>query len=96
MSHKIHDEIGGFDPEIFVMEDYDYALRGKRAGGKFGIVKDTFFHSSPRRYEATDGNKSIMQGFYAEFYRYTHGMRVTKKLFDYDMGGEPEEHAKKK
>ena len=84
---KLFEKIGGFDKEIFVMEDYDLALRGRRAGGKFGIVRGTFFYSSPRRYEAADGGQSIRNGIYAELYRYTHGMRITKPLFTYEMGG---------
>lgn len=87
IKRELFEEIGGFDPEIFIMEDYDLALRGRRQGGKFGIVKGTFFHASPRRYEAVDGGQSILNGFYAEMYRYTHSMRITKPLFEYKMGG---------
>lgn len=94
IKRKLFETIGGFDPEIFIMEDYDLALRGRRKGGTFGIVKGTFFYASPRRYEATDGGQSIMNGFYAELYRYTHGMRVTKPLFEYKMGGQADSKKK--
>lgn len=83
----IHQRINGFDPEIYLMEDYDYALRGHRAGARFGIITSTFFNASPRRYETDDGLASIFRGFYGEFYRYTHGMRVTKPIYEYKMGG---------
>lgn len=84
----LFEKVGGFDPEIFIMEDYDLALRARRSGGKFGIIKNAFFHASARRYENTDGAKSIFRGIYAEAYRYTHGMKITKPLFEYKMGGQ--------
>jgi glycosyltransferase involved in cell wall biosynthesis len=87
IKRSLHERIDGFDPAIYIMEDYDYALRGRRAGGKFGIVGGTYFGASPRRYEAEHGKRSIVNGFYGEFYRYTHGMRITKPIYEYKMGG---------
>ncbi|MBL8159689.1 glycosyltransferase [Candidatus Saccharibacteria bacterium] len=80
--------IGGIDESLYLMEDYDVALRAKRAGGSFGIITGTYFLSSPRRYEGQDGLQQLKRGFYGEFYRYTHGLRVDKPIYEYKMGGE--------
>lgn len=85
---SLFEKIGGFDPEIFIMEDYDLALRGRRGGGTFRYLRHPFFYASGRRYETSGGTKDIFRGFYAEFYRYTHNMRITKPLFEYKMGGQ--------
>lgn len=81
---KVHQAIGGFDTTIWIMEDYDYAYRARRAGAKFGLIRHTFFSASPRRF---DEGHSIGRAVYAEIYRYTHGLRITKPLFSYEMGG---------
>jgi len=86
-SKKTFDAIDGFDPKIWIMEDYDFALRAHRAGAKFGIVSNTYFISSDRRYRDAS-SRHIIRGFYAEMYRYTHKLRITKPLYDYKMGGD--------
>lgn len=78
-------ELDGFDPEIFIMEDYDLIYRAKKAGFRTGIVSVPFI-ASDRRFVGPDA-PPMWRGFYAELYRYTHGMRITKPLFDYQMGG---------
>lgn len=83
---ELHQKINGFDPELWIMEDYDYAYRARKNGAKFGIVRGTFFSASPRRFEEGEGH-SIGRAIYAEAYRYTHGLRITKPLFTYEMGG---------
>jgi glycosyltransferase involved in cell wall biosynthesis len=87
ITKAVHKKINGFDPAIWIMEDYDYAYRAKKSGARFGLIKNTYFTASPRRYEENSSVKGILQGVYAEIYRYTHGMRVTKPLYTYDMGG---------
>lgn len=79
------EELGGFDPEIFIMEDYDLVYRARKAGFRTGIVPVPFI-ASDRRFISPD-SPPMWRGFYAELYRYTHGMRITKPLFDYQMGG---------
>lgn len=74
----------GFDPEIYIMEDYDYALRARRNKLSFGIITTTYFDASPRR--MTDSS-SIWRGMYGELYRYTHKLRITKPIYEYKMGG---------
>lgn len=83
---KANERLHGFDPEIWIMEDYDYAYRARKRGLKFGIISQTYFYASPRRFEDKAAS-SIFKAAYAEIYRYTHGMRITKPLFTYDMGG---------
>ncbi|HET6747403.1 MAG TPA: glycosyltransferase [Candidatus Saccharimonadales bacterium] len=86
VTKRLHQELGGFDPDIWIMEDYDYAYRARQHGAKFRILPGTYFISSARRFE--EGEKhSILRAVYAEAYRYTHGMKITKPLFRYSMGG---------
>ncbi len=85
VTKELHELIHGFDPSLWIMEDYDYAYRARKEGAKFGIVRGTYFISSARRFEEGEGH-SIFRAIYAEAYRYTHGMKITKPLFDYSMG----------
>jgi glycosyltransferase involved in cell wall biosynthesis len=78
--------LGGFDPKIFIMEDYDYVYRARKQGFPVGLIHVPF-NASDRRYMGDD-KPPLWQGIYAELYRYTHGMRITKPLFKYEMGGE--------
>jgi glycosyltransferase involved in cell wall biosynthesis len=95
ISKQLHKRIGGFDPSLWIMEDYDYAYRARKAGGKFGIVSGTHFIASARRFEQGEGH-SILRAIYAEVYRYTHGMKITKPLFNYSMGEYSDTKGKKK
>jgi glycosyltransferase involved in cell wall biosynthesis len=96
VTKKLHEKINGFDPQLWIMEDYDYAYRARKTGAKFGLVRGTHFIASARRFEEGEGH-SILRAIYAEAYRYTHGMRLTKPLFKYDMGGQkqPKKGSKK-
>ncbi len=82
---KAFTALKGFDPELFIMEDYDYALRAKRAHYATGIITVPFFASDRRFLKEPAG--TAWKGVYAELYRYTHRLRVTKPLFRYEMGG---------
>ena len=83
---KLFDELGGLDPQLWIMEDYDYAYRARQHGAKVRITNGTYITVSARRFEEGAGH-SFFKGAYAEIYRYTHGMRITKPLFTYEMGG---------
>jgi glycosyltransferase involved in cell wall biosynthesis len=87
VTKQLHEKINGFDPELWIMEDYDYAYRARKSGAKFGLIKGTYFIASARRFEEGESH-SILRAIYAEAYRYTHGMRLTKPLYTYDMGGQ--------
>ena len=68
------------------MEDYDYVYRARRHKATFRMIKRTFFNASDRRFRHGAAT-SITRALYAEAYRYTHGMRITRPLYDYTMGG---------
>lgn len=87
ITKEFHQKLNGFDSEVWIMEDYDYAYRARKAGAKFGLVRGTHFVASSRRFEQKDTH-AVLKAAYAEIYRYTHGMRITKPLFTYEMGGE--------
>lgn len=87
---EVHDQIHGFDTSAWIMEDYDYAYRARNKGAKFGILRGPHFISSDRRFQ--EGLfSSVTKAIYAEIYRYAHGLRVSKQLFTYTMGGQPKE-----
>jgi len=57
VKREIHRQINGFDEEIRIAEDHDYARRGARVG-KFGFIKTEPVLVSPRRFEK-DGRMKI-------------------------------------
>jgi glycosyltransferase involved in cell wall biosynthesis len=83
--HSVFKSLHGFDAELFIMEDYDYVHRAKRAGNKIGIVSVPFL-ASDRRFIGPN-RSPIWHGIYGELYRYTHGLRITKPIYQYSMGG---------
>lgn len=85
INKKAFNELGGFDPALYIMEDYDIVLRAKRAGYTVRYAP-VFHYASDRRFIAD--KTSGLRGFYGELYRYTHGLRVTKPIYKYQMGGQ--------
>ena len=83
-SHQAFKALKGFDSELYIMEDYDIALRARRLGYKVGTVVSPFL-ASDRRF--IDNPSQAWRGLYGEIYRYTHGLRITKPIYRYDMGG---------
>ena len=81
---KAFESLSGFDSTLYIMEDYDLALRGHRAGYNVGIVTSPFI-ASDRRF--IENPSQGWRGVYGELYRYTHGLRVTKPIYEYEMGG---------
>jgi glycosyltransferase involved in cell wall biosynthesis len=64
---EIHQKINGFDEEIKLGEDHDFAQRGSKAG-RFGFIKTRPVLTSARRFER-DGrfktySKYVLAGFY--------------------------------
>ena len=91
---KILDKLQ-FDPTLAKAEDFDFITRAhKQLGAKVGYAHNTFFSTSDRRYAGNKGE--VWRGFVTELYRLTHRMRVDKKLFDYDMGGDVDNSTKEK
>jgi len=81
---KTHEKINGFDENIKLAEDHDYAQRASKCG-KFGILKSAPLSVSVRRFER-DGRFSIAcKYFLCEIYTIT-GKRVRTNLFNYTFG----------
>lgn len=82
-----HHGIKGFDEEIVLAEDHDYVQRAKKEGHKFGLLKSHPISVSVRRLEK-DGRLALaIKYLFAELHIITKG-KITKELFDYEMGGE--------
>ena len=84
--------LNGFDTSLFIMEDYDLILKAKRAKYKNGVIKITYL-TSDRRYQ-NNSLRQALKGIYGELYRYTHGLRVTKPIYEYEMGGKQKKTTK--
>lgn len=84
-TRTVFDKLSGFDTKIYIMEDYDFMLRARRSSFKVGVANVPFL-ASDRRY-VNASSSLFFRGIYAELYRYTHGLRITKPIFEYEMGG---------
>lgn len=80
----IHGVINGFDEDIKLAEDQDYAIRaGKK--GKFGILESSPLHVSIRRFDR-DGRLNIaMKYLFCELYMLAGG-RIKSDIFNYTFG----------
>ena len=61
---KIHQKIGGFDEEIKIAEDHDFAKRASKVG-KFGFIKTKPVLTSLRRFERDGRFKTYLKYFLA-------------------------------
>lgn len=57
---KIHRTIGGFNPNLALGEDHDYAERARRAGARLIWISGTPVIASPRRFEGGDFWPSVI------------------------------------
>ena len=92
VTRKVFDAVNGFDTSLYIMEDYDLILKAKRAKYKTGIIKITY-RTLDRRYQ-NNSLRQVFKGIYGELYRYTHGLRVTKPIYKYEMGGKQKKTTK--
>lgn len=91
----VHDRIGGFDPEIKLAEDHDYAERAG-AVAKFGILKSHKIPVSVRRLDRDGRFKTVIKYLAAEVHLRTKGA-IKSDLFNYTFGyGDAEEKPKRK
>lgn len=90
-AREVFDAVNGFDTSLYIMEDYDLILKAKRAKYRTGIIKITY-STSDRRYQ--NDSLQVLKGIYGELYRYTHGLRVTKRIYEYEMGGKQKKTTK--
>lgn len=84
VTREVFDAVNGFDTSLYIMEDYDLILKAKRAKYRTGIINITY-STSDRRYQ--NDSLQVFKGIYGELYRYTHGLRITKPIYKYEMGG---------
>lgn len=81
---EIHKKINGFDEQIKIAEDHDYARRAGKFG-KFGIIKTEPILVSARRYE-TDGRfKTYFKYILCAIYMNLFGP-VKSDIFKYKFG----------
>ena len=90
-TREVFDAVNGFVTSLYIMEDYDLMLKAKRAKYRTGIIKITY-STSDRRYQ--NDSLQVYKGIYGELYRYTHGLRVTKRIYEYEMGGKQKKATK--
>jgi len=80
-----HDAIGGFDPEVLLAEDHDYAQRAAKAGARFGVLRDIRIPVSSRRFER-DGYVGVAARYMlCELHMWTLGS-VKTDIFKYRFG----------
>ena len=78
-------KLKGFDPKIVMAEDHELAYRISKVG-KFCFLRKPTIKVSVRRISREGRLRTIGNGIYVELYR-IFNKRITKKLFDYEMGG---------
>ena len=84
VSKATHDAIGGFDEEVLLAEDHDYAQRAGRLG-KFRILRCMPVRTSMRRIE----KEGILQLAFKYVYCELHvvaGQKIYEVPFDYEFG----------
>mgnify|MGYP001576753382 CR=1 FL=1 len=92
VKREIHQTIGGFDEEIFFVEDYSYTREAAKVS-KFGLIKEPFF-VSVRRYEK-DGRFNVCVKYaLAELHVLFLGP-VKSDIFKYRFGHYENKEAKK-
>jgi len=89
---KVHDEIGGFDVEIKLAEDHDYAERAGKVG-KYGILKSHRIPVSVRRLDKDGRFKTFIKYLAAEIHLRTKGP-IKSDLFKYRFGYGKDKDAK--
>ncbi|MBU1032594.1 MAG: glycosyltransferase [Patescibacteria group bacterium] len=89
---RVHQSINGFDEEVVIAEDHDYVQRAARLGHKFGVLRSHPIAVSVRRLDK-DGRLSIaLKYVFVEMRMMTSGSVKGDMPFNYEMGGESQEH----
>lgn len=79
----VFNKIKGFDPEIKLFEDHDYAERASKIS-KYGILKKAKVLISVRRYLKFGRGRTILKNLVAGLYRLFFG-KIKDKRFDYRL-----------
>ena len=90
--NDIFRKLDGFDPDIIMAEDHELAYRISKLG-KFSFLRKPTITVSVRRIGREGRLSAIGKGIYVEAYR-IFNKKITKKLFEYEMGGGIEETPK--
>lgn len=86
MRAEVFEKIGGFDPEVTILEDYEISLRAQKLGYPLSFVPGARIVFSMRRFEK-NGLKAF--GDYARIIAHsTVKGPPRKKKFHYPMGGD--------
>ena len=80
----VHDAIKGFDEDIFVGEDQDYALRAGKIA-KFGILNSESVIASMRRFEEDGQIKTTLKYLIIELHMIFLG-KIKRNIFRFDVG----------
>lgn len=84
VAKKVHEQIGGFDEQLYLAEDHDYVQRAARLG-KFGYLHGHKIHVSVRRFEE-EGRWDIARKYVlSELYLFFKG-KIKKPIFTYGFG----------
>lgn len=81
---SLHDEIGGFNEELFLAEDHDYLIRAARRG-RFAFLTHPRVIFSVRRFEREGRWTMVWKYFVLEIYR-AFKKDVKSKVVSYDFG----------
>jgi glycosyltransferase involved in cell wall biosynthesis len=87
VTRKAFNEIGGFDEDLLVAEDFDFLTRTKKYK-KFDMLKKKNIYASVRRYDK-EGRFRYMTKIIGTSIMYLFGKRMTlsKKEVEYKFGG---------
>lgn len=81
---RLHRRIGGFDEEVKMCEDHDYAVRAIKYG-KYGICKSTHLWISVRRIDKEGRLNFVNKNVLNDLYRLFNG-KVYKHVVEYEFG----------
>lgn len=88
----VFNKLKGFDESIFICEDHDLVQRAKKEGFKVDFAYSPKVVFSVRRLEK-EGITMVLKYFVSSLYIVFFG-KITKKIYNYEMGGEYFEHKK--
>ncbi len=85
VTRDVHFQIGGFDEEIKLAEDHDYARRAA-CRGRFGFIKGSPIFTSSRRFERDGRLLTYLKYLLAGIYIMLAGP-IKSDIFNYHLGG---------
>ncbi len=79
-------EVGGFDPEVNVTDDYDFSLRAMHKGYSLKVFRQLYVTFSLRRFRSKGFMRTLIKYFQMFVYNFFKGP-PRKQVFIYPMGG---------